>query len=65
MENNLEYGWYSEKQLKRTGRLFYYKDIYGNVVKVTMVSNKKDHGCFDDDITYVGVMGKFIRVCKT
>ena len=65
VEKSVEYGWYSEKQLKRTNRLFYYKDIYGNTVKVTMISNKKHHGCFDDDITFVGVMGKFIKVIKS
>ncbi len=65
VEKMVEYGWYSEKQLKRTNRLFYYKDIDGNTVKVTMVSNKKEPDCFDDDLICVGIVGKFIKVIKS
>lgn len=59
--NKVKHGWYSDKQLKCTGKLFIYKDLKGNQVKLTMVSNTLEHGCKYDDITYVGEVKDFVR----
>ena len=57
----VKHGWYSDKQLKWTGKLFIYKDLKGNQVELTMVSNTLEHGCKYDDITYVGKVKDFVR----
>jgi len=55
------YGWYSQKQLSVSKKLFYYKDINENTVQVTMISNTKDHGTKFDDVMYKGIMKSFIK----
>ena len=63
------YGWYSSKQLQVSNKLFYYKDIDGKKVQVTMVSNNLDPACLFDDLKYVYVvfclkMCRIICICS-
>ena len=58
----VKHGWYSDKQLKWSGKLFIYKDLKGNQVQLTVVSNtREEHGCKYDDMTYVGEVKDFVR----
>lgn len=65
------HGWYSEKQksnkrdAKGNKTYLYYKDMIGNIVEVTMVSNTKEHKCKFDDMIYLGEMKEFYKSSKT
>ena len=68
-----KHGWISEKQVKImrnsisinkkiTGPYKIYLNEKGEEVRVTMISNTKDdHGCKFSDITYVGIVTKYLR----
>ena len=65
------HGWYSEKQKsnmehkKGIKTYLYYKDMIGNIVEVTMVTNTKEHKCKFDDMVYVGELKEFYKSSKT
>ncbi len=68
-----KHGWISEKQAsiiknrkyineKFTGPYKIYLNEKGEEVRVTVISNTKDdHGCKFSDITYVGIVTKYLR----
>ena len=71
-----KHGWISEKQAsiikirndmvtneeKKTGPYKIYLNEKGEEVRVTVISNTKDHhGCKFSDITYVGIVTKYLR----
>ena len=66
------HGWYSEKQKRNNNKekgekktYLYYKDMIGNIVEVTTVSNTKEHNCNFDDMIYLGEMKEFYKSSKT
>jgi len=51
--NHLMYFWFSEKQCQVAGTIFY-RNLEGQEVEVTAVSEDEEHGLFYDDVMFVG-----------
>jgi hypothetical protein len=58
------HGWYSVQQAKLGGSL-YYTTPKGGRVEVTVVSETMDHGCYWDDLAYVGEVVSAISGTRT
>lgn len=56
--------WFSEKQARACGTVFYER-LEGGEVEVTMVSADGNHGCKWDDMKFVGEVLDFKRVGRS